>query len=119
MDQPLQPRRPLSTVTLTGWRLELRWWLLTAMLLLGVLAAGGFALGIHRAYDGWGTSDEAREWHSFALETWLAPVLAPALTALAAWWARRGGFPRALLAGVLGPVTFVVFVAAMISVHSG
>jgi hypothetical protein len=55
-------------------------------------------------------------WHSLAAESYLVPIIVPALVLLAALWARRG-FPRALAPGLLAVVAFFAMIWAWISNH--
>lgn len=94
---PGRRRRRLREVELTGLRRDLRRGLLAILGLAALASAMGFALGLERARSTWSEIGPWGPWHSFAVEAFGAPVAAPALVAAAAWWARRGGFPRGAL----------------------
>jgi len=113
----LQQRRQLRDLSLTPGARKVRAGLLALLGILHAAATLGFVLGSHRVGKLLEDPPGFGEPHSFAIEAYLVPALAPALVAITAWWALRGGFGRGLLASVLAAVTSFGLLIAWLAVH--
>ena len=117
---PLQPRRHLTGLALTGARRAVRNASLTLLTFLAGLSALLHLAERHREAVGGGwDSGEPYTWgpaHSLAGESAGLPVILPLIVLAACLWARRG-FPRALLPAILAVGAFLALVAVWIAVH--
>ena len=111
------PRRRLRELTLTGWRRAARQGLLVILALAAMVSAVGFVLGLERARSLWDEPGAWGPWHSFAAESFGLPVVMPAVLAVVAQWARRGGLPRGVLVGLLALGEVMVMVGLLIAAH--
>lgn len=110
-------RRCLRELSLTGGRRVIRQGLLAILAFASLLSAAGFAFGLERARPFMSEIGPWRPWHSFALEAFGVPVMAPILVAAAARWAWRGGFPRGMLVLVIAIAEAVVLLVLALTVH--
>jgi hypothetical protein len=117
---PLQPRRRLTGLALTGARRAVRSASLTLLTVLTGLSALLHLVERHReALGGGWDAGEPYTWgpaHSLAGESAGLPVILPLVVLAACLWARRG-FPRALLPAVLAVGAFLALVAMWIAAH--